>query len=106
ARLDGPGSGLLALGSPTGGAQLGTQSTAVLNIEDNEQAGVFKLDKGVYTVLESAGTVSVTVMRTGLNLTGNVSVTLVATDGSAGNGTNYNLTPTTLTFGAGQTANT
>src|SRR4029453_14083557 len=45
----------LALSNPTGGAQLGTQTTARLNIEDNEQAGTFTLDKGAYTVLESGG---------------------------------------------------
>jgi uncharacterized repeat protein (TIGR01451 family) len=104
-RLDlGPRTVQLALGNPTGGALLGTQRTAVLTIEDNEQAGTFKLDKGTYTVLESAGFVSVTVTRTGLNLTGNVSVTLVATDDSARNGTNYSFEPTTLTFGAGETS--
>ena len=72
-RLDGTRTVALALGNPTGGAQLGTQRTATLNIDDNEQAGTFKLDKGSYTVLESAGFVSVNVLRTGLNLTGNVS---------------------------------
>ena len=102
-RLDGTRTVALALGNPTGGAQLGTQRTATLNIDDNEQAGTFKLDKGSYTVLESAGFVSINVLRTGLNLTGNVSVNLIATDGTAKNGTNYTAPATPLVFAAGET---
>ena len=75
---------------PTGGAQLGTQRTATLTIDDNEQAGTFKLDKGSYTVLESAGFVTINVLRSGLNLTGNVSVNLVRhRRHRARSGTNY-----------------
>ena len=36
---------------------------------------------------------TVNVLRSGLNLTGNVSVNLVATDGTAKNGTNYTAPP-------------
>ena len=102
-RLDGTRTNGLVLGNPTGGAQLGTQRTATLNIDDNEQAGTFKLDKGSYTVLESAGFVSINVLRTGLNLTGNVSVNLIATDGTAKKGTNYTAPATPLVFAAGET---
>jgi hypothetical protein len=105
-RLDGNRSVFLALGTTTGGAQLGTQRTATLNIEDNEQAGTFKLDKGAYTVLESAGFVSVNVLRSGLNLTGNVSVNLVATDGNAKNGVNYTAPAAQLIFAASETRKT
>jgi Calx-beta domain len=102
-RLDGTRTVALALGTTTGGAQLGTQRTATLNIEDNEQAGTFKLDKSSYTVLESAGFVSINVIRSGLNLTGNVSVNLIATDGTAKNGTNYTAPATPPVFAAGET---
>src|SRR4029079_2002898 len=53
-QLDGNRSVVLTLSAPTGGAQLGTLRTASLVIRDDEQAGAFKLDKGAYTVLESA----------------------------------------------------
>ena len=101
-RLDGARRVRLALGNPTGGAQLGTVSTAILSIDDNEQAGTFRLDKDAYTVLESAGFVTVNVLRSGLNLTGNVSINLVATDGTAKSGINYGAPPTTLIFAAGE----
>jgi hypothetical protein len=105
-RLDGNRSVLLTLSSPTGGAELGTPSTATLIIEDNEQAGTFKLDKGAYTVLESAGFVSVNVLRSGLNLTGNVSVNLIATDDTAKNGINYTAPAAAVVFAAGETTKT
>ena len=101
-RLDGTRSVLLALGNPTGGAQLGTVRTATLTIDDDEQAGTFRFDKDAYTVLETAGFVTVNVLRSGLNLTGNVSVNLVATDGTAKSGINYGAPPTTLIFAAGE----
>ncbi len=101
--LDGNRSVLLALDHPTGGAQLGTSSTATLTILDNEQAGIFKLDKAVYSVAESAGFLSLNVLRTGANLAANVSVTLIATDGTAKNGVNYTTPTGPVTFTAGQT---
>jgi len=58
--LDGDRSVMLALANPTGGAGLGTVSSATQTIAGNEQAGQFKLDKSTYTVLESAGFVSIT----------------------------------------------
>ena len=76
--------------------------TATLTIDDDEQAGTFRFDKDAYTVLETAGFVTVNVLRSGLNLTGNVSVNLVATDGTAKSGINYGAPPTTLIFAAGE----
>jgi uncharacterized repeat protein (TIGR01451 family) len=103
-QLDGNRSVVLTLSAPTGGAQLGTLRTASLVIRDDEQAGAFKLDKGAYTVLESAGFVSVTVMRAGTSLAGNVSVSLTATDGTAQAGVNYTPPTGALTFAPGQTS--
>ena len=104
--LDGNRSVTLGLNTPTGGVQLGTVNTATLTIVDNEQAGQFKLDKTAYTVTETAGFVTITVMRTGTNLVGNVSVTLTSTNGSATSGVNYTAPTGALTFAAGETAKT
>ena len=104
ALLDGNRSVMLALANPTGGAQLGTVNTATLTIVDNDQAGQFKLDKTAYTVAENAGFVTITVMRAGTNLVGNVSVTLTATNGTATSGVNYTAPTGALTFAAGETA--
>lgn len=106
--LDGNRSVTLGLNTPTGGVQpggvqLGTVDTATLTIVDNEQAGQFKLDKAAYTVLETAGFVTITVMRTGTNLVGNVSVTLTTTNSSATSGVNYTAPTGVLTFAAGET---
>ncbi len=109
--LDSNRSVMLGLNTPTGGVQpggvqLGTVNTAVLTIVDNEQAGQFKLDKTAYTVAETAGFVTITVMRTGTNLVGNVSVTLTATNGSATSGVNYTAPAGALTFATGETSKT
>jgi len=106
--LDGSRSVVLGLNTPTGGVQpggvqLGTVNTATLTIVDNEQAGQFKLDKTAYTVAETAGFVTITVMRTGTNLVGNVSVTLTSTNGSATSGVNYTAPTGALIFAAGET---
>src|SRR5262249_21162935 len=56
----------LTLSSP-GGAALGSQSTAVLTIQDDDvaQPGVLQFSASAYTVNESQGTVTITVTRTG-----------------------------------------
>jgi subtilisin family serine protease len=102
--LDGPKTVNLQLDTPGGpGAQLGTQTTAVLTINDNEQAGVIQFAASSYTVIE--GLIAfVTVGRTGTNLAGDVTVDYAVTGGSATNGVDYNLADGTLTFGPGSLA--
>ena len=74
----------LALTSPTGGATLGSPSTAVLTITDNDvaPAGTIQFSAATYSVGENAGTATVTVTRTG-GSSGAVSVTFATSNGTA-----------------------
>jgi uncharacterized repeat protein (TIGR01451 family) len=93
---------LLGLGGPTGGAQLGTLASAVLTIVEDDQPGTIKLSAATYTVAETAGSLLVNIVRTGVNLAGNVSVTLTTGNGSALAGLDYTAVATVVTFNAGQ----
>ncbi len=99
---------MLGLNGPTGGAQLGPRASAVLTIPEDDQGGVIKLSAGAYTVAEGAGAVVVMVMRTGVNLAGNVSVDFGTFDGTARSNTDgdndYSGRSGTLTFNAGETS--
>src|SRR5262249_40141509 len=57
----------LVLSSPTGGATLGNQNTAVLSIVDDDvaQPGVLQFSTAAFTVSENQGTATITVTRTG-----------------------------------------
>src|SRR5262249_36013772 len=58
----------LTLTKATGGATLGTPASATLTIVDNDVAqgtGQFRLSASGYSVNENAGTVTITVLRTG-----------------------------------------
>ena len=104
--IDGTRSVGLTLGPPVGNAVLGQQATAALSIRDNDQGGVIKLGSPTYTVGEAAGSVLVTILRTGTSLAGNVSVAYTTGNGSALSGLDYTATTGTVTFGAGQTSRT
>jgi len=107
--------------APPAFAQFSTEDVNGL-IQDNDLPGTFKVDKGTYTALESAGTLSIIVWRTGTSLAGNVSVayttidgTVVRTGGAAGgvlvdltlvSGTATVSGSGTLSFGAGNTSAT
>ncbi|MEG5232608.1 Calx-beta domain-containing protein, partial [Microcoleus sp. B3-D3] len=62
----------LSLGSPTGNASIGTQSTATLNIVDDDST--LQFSDPTFSVIEDEGVVEVTVTRTGIP-TGAVSAT-------------------------------
>lgn len=62
----------LALAAPTGGAKLGSTTTAVLTIVDDETTGL-AFTAANYSVMENAGTATITVCRSGLS-SGAVSV--------------------------------
>ncbi|NCR29201.1 MAG: hypothetical protein GPJ25_24150, partial [Microcystis aeruginosa LE13-04] len=96
----------LTLSNPTGGATLGTQTTAVLTIlnDDLPQRGTINLNNSNYTVNEN-GTANITLTRTN-GSDGEVSVILTPSNGSATAGDDYTNTPITVTFANGQTSKT
>jgi hypothetical protein len=89
----------VTLSSPGGGATLGSPSSAVLTIVDNDTAapGTIALSSSTYSVNESAGTATVTATRTG-GSDGSVSVQYSVTSGTATAGTDFTATSGTLTF--------
>jgi len=97
----------LSLSNPTGGAILGTQTTAVLTIinDDLPKPGTISFNSNSYTVNENNGTASITLTRSG-GSDGEVSVILTPTDGTANQGSDYNNSTVTVTFVNGQTSKT
>jgi hypothetical protein len=95
----------LTLSNPTGGAQLGTQNTAVLTITDNDSGGTLQFSAGTYNSSETKTSVTITVKRSGGNASG-VSVDYAASDGTAIAGIDYTETAGTLTFASGQSSRT
>ncbi|MFN5513449.1 MAG: Calx-beta domain-containing protein [Cyanobacteriota bacterium] len=95
----------LTLSNPTGGAVLGTQSTAVLTIIDNDAVpGVIQFSNGAYSVNEDGTPVTaVTLTRTG-GSDGAVSVRVNLTNGTATAGSDYNNAPITVNFADGETS--
>ena len=94
----------LSLSNPQGGATLGTQTTAVLTIlnDDLPQRGTINLNNSNYTVNEN-GTANITLTRTN-GSDGEVSVILTPSNGSAIAGDDYTNTAITVTFADGQTS--
>ncbi|MFN6010713.1 MAG: Calx-beta domain-containing protein, partial [Microcystis sp.] len=96
----------LSLSNPQGGAILGTQTTAVLTIlnDDLPQRGTINLNNSNYTVNEN-GTANITLTRTN-GSDGEVSVILTPSNGSAVAGDDYTNTPITITFANGEISKT
>ena len=96
----------LALTSPTGGATLGSPSTAVLTITDNDAApaGTLQFSAATYSVAENGGNATITVTRTG-GSAGAVGVSFATSNGTATAGQDYTATSQTVSFGNGDTAN-
>jgi len=97
---EGPETVNLTLSGAGGGARLGTLTNAVLTIVDDDFGGTVKFSAATYSVSETAGTATITVVRTAGAASG-VSVDYAAMDNSAVNGSDYTLAPGTLSFGAG-----
>jgi len=95
----------LALSNPTGGAILGTQSTATLTIADNDAGGVLKFGSATYSRGENLPTATITVTRTG-GVASGVSVNYASTNGTAQAGLDYTTAAGTLSFAAGQASRT
>ncbi|WP_293340722.1 Calx-beta domain-containing protein [Microcoleus sp. CAWBG58] len=93
----------LTLGSPTGNATIGTQSTATFDIIDNDTvpASTLQFSAPTFSVNEDGTTVAaVTVTRTG-SATAAVSATVNLTNGTATAPGDYTGTPIPVNFAAG-----
>jgi hypothetical protein len=97
----------MSLSSPTGGATLGTLSTATATINDNDAAGVcanVSFNVGGAAATEGS-TLVFTVSKSGTT-SSSCSVNYATADGSAIAGTDYVATSGTLTFSSTQTSKT
>ena len=92
----------LTLSSPSGGATLGSPSTAVLTLVDNEapSAGTLAFSSPTYSVNENGGTATITVTRSGSSA-GTAGVSYYTSNGTALSGTNYTAKSGTLSWGSG-----
>jgi hypothetical protein len=110
-REDGPRSFTVQLSAPaggTGGATIGSPSTTVVTITDDDEGGLLQFGTGVYTVNECATLpceAVLTVSRTG-GLASGVSVDFATADGTATALTDYVATTGTLNFAVGVVAQT
>ena len=98
----------LTLSNPTGGATLGSQSTAILTIQDDDvpsQAGSLQFNATSYSLMENGGLLTVTVTRTG-GTSGTVSVQYATSNGSASAGADYAAASGTLFFASGEASKT
>ena len=100
----------LNLSNPTGGAKIGTQNAAVLNIVDNDfkpiSPGVLTFSAANFSVNEDGTPVtSITVNRTE-GSSGAVSATVLLTNGTAAAPDDYNIAPIVVSFADGQTTKT
>ena len=95
----------LTLSNPTGGATLGTQTTATLSIIENDRPGRLSFQSPQFSVNEDGSAIAaVTIMRSG-GSDGEISTNLILSDGSA-IANDYTNTPISLTFADGETSKT
>jgi predicted outer membrane repeat protein len=96
----------VTLSDPTGGASIGTRATSTVTITEDDERPVVAFNPGTRSVDENAGTVTVTVERTG-NTNGAFSVDYaLASGGTATTIDDFTLTNGTLNFADGETSKT
>jgi hypothetical protein len=94
------------LSGPGGGATLGSRSSALVTISDNDpqpQPGQLRFSAATYSVAENGVVASIEVVRTG-GADGTVTVDYETGNGSAVAGADYTATSGTLAFGPGVTS--
>lgn len=95
----------LAITSPTGGALLGSTTTAIVTIFDNESGtygpGLLRFSRDTTSVTRSSGTAKIIVLRTG-GAEGTITVQYATRDYSAFAGMDYTAASGTLTFAPGE----
>lgn len=96
---------IVVLDSPTGGAALGTNRIARVNISENDRGGVISFSSSTYTTNENAGFALIRVNRTG-GLAAGVTVHYATEDGTAVAGQDYYATNGMVTFGANELTQT
>ena len=96
---------MVALSSPTGGATLGSPNPASVVITDNDNAPTVQFDMANYSVNENAGTVTVTVTKSGATSL-SATVHYATSDGSATSPADYAATSGDLTFLPNETSKT
>jgi hypothetical protein len=94
----------LALSNPTGGVRLGTPSTAIVTIRDNDVAGTARFSATDYSVDELAGVATIGVTRTGTS--SEATVAYETADGTGVANTDYTAASGTLTFGQNEKSKT
>jgi len=94
---------LLSLSNPTGGATIGTTSTAELTIEDND-GSLLRFTTASFNVDEAGGSVDITVERFGSDTSGAVGVDFATSDGTAIAGLDYVANSGTLSWADGESA--
>ncbi|MFK0734772.1 MAG: beta strand repeat-containing protein [Gloeotrichia echinulata HAB0833] len=97
----------LTLNNPTGGANLGTQNTAILNIIDNDAVpGVIQFSNATYSINENGTPVTAVTLTRNNGSDGNVSARVNLSNGTATAGSDYNNSPITVNFANGETSKT
>jgi hypothetical protein len=92
----------LTLSGPTGGATLASMRRAVLTILDDDASGALEFLTPAYTFDETAGTVTISLTRTG-GSAGAVGATVTTSGNLATSGADYQAVTTTVSFAAGVT---
>ena len=91
------------LSAPSSGTVLGTQKTASVTITDDEATPTFYMATTWASVSEGAGSLTVTVKRSGSSAASNT-VVIKTAGGTATSGADFTAVSKTLTFAAGVTS--